>query len=276
MRRLIVGLILGLAIHSAPSAPISTSTETIAMKNISHSNAFQVIELRRYQIKPGRRADFAAYFESYFPEAFQQLGAIAFGQFFERKNTDTFTWLRGFKDMDARAVVNAAFYYGAVWKEHKATLNDLMVDSDNVLLLRPLDADSGVTVLPAVDPVKELQGAGGVVVAQIFALTPGSVERFAQQAAVSFAGYREAGMRQAGVLVTLDASNNFPQLSVRTDGPYLVWLGLAKDNQQLDSKFNPLAERAAKDLAAGGLLRAEPETVVLDPTRRSRLRWLPQ
>ena len=276
MRRLIVGIILGLAIHTAPLAHISTSTEPIAMKNTIHTNEFQVIELRRYQIKPGRRADFAAYFESYFPEAFQQLGAIAFGQFFERQNTEAFTWLRGFKDMDARAVVNAAFYYGAVWKEHRTTLNDLIVDSDNVLLLRPLDPDSGVTVLPAVDPIKELQGAGGVVVAQIFALKPGSVERFAQQAAASFAGYREAGMRQAGVLVTLDASNNFPQLPVRTDGPYLVWLGLAKDNQLLDSTFNPLAERAAKELAAGGLLRAEPETVILDPTRRSRLRWLPQ
>ena len=276
MRRLIVGIILGLAIHTAPLAHISTSTEPIAMKNTIHTNEFQVIELRRYQIKPGRRADFAAYFESYFPEAFQQLGAIAFGQFFERQNTEAFTWLRGFKDMDARAVVNAAFYYGAVWKEHRTTLNDLIVDSDNVLLLRPLDPDSGVTVLPAVDPIKELQGAGGVVVAQIFALKPRSVERFAQQAAASFAGYREAGMRQAGVLVTLDASNNFPQLPVRTDGPYLVWLGLAKDDQLLDSKFNPLAERAAKELAAGGLLRAEPETVILDPTRRSRLRWLPQ
>ena len=30
------------------------------------------------------------------------------------------------------------------------------------------------------------------------------------------------GAREAGVLVTLDAANNLPQLPVPTDGPYLV------------------------------------------------------
>ncbi|WP_172656924.1 NIPSNAP family protein [Collimonas arenae] len=244
------------------------------MNNISHLNDFQVIEFRRYLIKDGGRANFAAYFETYFPEAFQQLGAIAFGQFGERKNPNAFTWLRGFKNMDARAIVNGAFYYGPVWKEHKSVLNDLMVDSDNVMLLRPLDQGSGVTVLPAVDPVREMQGAKGIVLAQIFAIKNGEVEQFAERAAASFAGYREAGVRQAGVLVTLDANNNFPQLPVRTDGPYLVWLGIVEDDRMLESRFNPLAERASKELVASGMLRTAPELVILDPTKRSRLRWL--
>lgn len=36
----------------------------------------EVIELRRYTIRPGQR-EHAQYFEIYFPEAFQQLGALA-------------------------------------------------------------------------------------------------------------------------------------------------------------------------------------------------------
>ena len=32
----------------------------------------------------------------------------------------------------------------------------------------------------------------------------------------------------ARFLVTLDVTNNFPQLPIRTDGPYLVWLGVRK------------------------------------------------
>ena len=40
-----------------------------------------IVELRRYVITPGERDNFAQYFESYFPEAFQQLGATVFGQF---------------------------------------------------------------------------------------------------------------------------------------------------------------------------------------------------
>ena len=51
---------------------------------------FQTIEFRRYTVKPGERYHFAQYFDAYFPEAFQQLGAIAAGSFLERKNPNGF------------------------------------------------------------------------------------------------------------------------------------------------------------------------------------------
>ena len=200
---------------------------------------FDVIELRRYTMQPGQREDFAEYFDAYFPEAFQQLGAIAFGQFLERDKPSMFTWLRGFKDMDARAVVNSAFYYGPVWKEHKPTVNPMMIDSDDVLLLRPLRA---IPVLPAVDPVHERSPRGVVVMHIVHDIDPEILER-------AYAKYECAGL-----LVTLDAPNNFPQLPVRTDGPWVVWLGIFDDA----GDFQPIE---------GG------EVVVLTPTRRSRLRY---
>jgi hypothetical protein len=52
-------------------------------------------------------------------------------------------------------------------------------------------------------------------------------------------------------------------------------LGILKDNQMLDASFNPEAERASQRLVATGLLRGAPELDVLDPSSRSRLRWLP-
>jgi len=245
------------------------------MDRIKHLNDFQVIEFRRYIVREGQRELFAEYFESYFPEAFQQMGAIAFGQFFERKKPEGFTWIRGFKNTDARAIINAGFYYGPLWKEHRSTMNGLMVDSDNVLLLSPLDPKHGLPVLPSVDPVKEANGAQGVVVAQIFGVKPNNVDVFAEQAEATFAGYRAAGAREAGILVTLDVPNNFPQLPVRNDGPYLVWLGVVKSNKTLETQLTPLAERSMQSLFATGLLKNEPELVILDPTHRSRLRWLP-
>jgi hypothetical protein len=240
----------------------------------SQPSEFQAIEFRRYTVRPGEREHFAQYFESYFPEAFQQLGAIAAGSFFERNNPLGFTWIRGFPTIESRAVVNSAFYYGPLWKEHKKTLNDLMTDSDNVMLLRPLSPDRGIPILPAVDPVTEADGAQGVVVAQIFAVKANSVDAFAKEAEAAFANYRAAGAREAGVLVTLDVPNNFPQLPVRTDGPYLVWLGVLKDNQALETRFTPAINNHLQSLLATGLLRGTPELVVLDPTHRSRLRWL--
>jgi hypothetical protein len=266
--------ILLLTISATTFAQTGQNTGNKAMDRVKHLKDFQVIEFRRYTVKEGEREHFAEYFESYFPEAFQQMGAIAFGQFFERKNPVGFTWMRGFKNTDARAVINAGFYYGPLWREHALTMNSLIVDSNNVLLLRPLSPERGVAVLPSVDPVTERKGAQGVVVAQIFAVKANSVDAFAQQAEATFAGYRATGAREAGVLVTLDAPNNFPQLPVRTDGPYLVWLGVVKDNQALETQFTPLAERSSQSLSATGLLRGAPELVILDPTRRSRLRWL--
>ena len=243
------------------------------METVKHLGSFEVIELRRYTIQPGGREDFARYFESYFPEAFEQLGALALGQFFERERVDHFTWLRGYHDLDARARVNAEFYFGPLWKEHKATLNGLIVDNDDVLLLHPLRPELGVPVLPALDVVRERDGAKGILVAQIFKVATGAVESFVAHAEPAFAGYARAGARPAGVLVTLDVPNNFPQHPVRADGPFVVWLGLFPNSAAIEGEFARQAASFGKSLAATGWLRAEPELVVLDPAPRSRLRW---
>src|SRR5690348_6499009 len=157
-----------------------THAQTKSATPMDHRGNFPVIEFRRYTIKPGEREHFARYFESYFPEAIQQTGAIAFGQFFERADPSRFTWIRGFHDIDGRATANGALYNGPVWREHKETMNGLMLDSDNVLLLHPVSPAKGIPVLPAVDPVDEPEGAQGIVVAQIFAVKPDSVDAFAR------------------------------------------------------------------------------------------------
>lgn len=228
---------------------------------------FPVIEFRRYTTVEGGQAAFTRYFETFFPEAFQQLGAMALGQFTENGNPNSFLWLRGFSSWEQRAVANAAFYYGPVWKEHKATLNGLMTDSDNVLLLRPLHPGSGVPVQPAVDPVLEPDGAQGETAALLCAVRPGQVERFAELAAPAFAAWRDAGWKEAGTLATLDMPNNFPQLPVRGDGPHLLWLAIA-------AQGSPPPPWEALSDAARDLLREPPETILLRPTPRSRLRWI--
>jgi len=57
------------------------------------------------------------------------------------------------------------------------------------------------------------------------------------------------------VLVTLDVPNNFPQLPVRTDGPYLVWLGIVRDTRRWrlsllrwqSALWNPFQLRASSE-----------------------------
>jgi hypothetical protein len=234
-----------------------------------------VVELRRYVVKPGERERFARRFEGWFPEAFQQLGAVIQGQFLERSDATRFTWLRGFPSYEARAELNGEFYSGWLWKEHAAEMNAMMSAVDDVLLLRPLADGRGVALLPAVDPARAEGAARGVVAAQLFPVKPGQLEAFARLAEPTFARYRAAGAREAGVLATLEAPNNFPRLPVRADGPYLVWLGVLEDEAAL-ARFTPNVGASLASLAAAGLLRREPELLILDPTQRSRLRWLPE
>ena len=244
-----------------------------SVHSIDSFDTTQVIELRRYTVRDGERQHFAQYFESFFPEALQQLGVWVAGDFLERDTPAHFTWLRVFHSMDDRAKGNAQLYYGPVWKEHKALMNGLMLDSDNVLLLRPVDAASTVPILPAVDVVHE-PSAKGVVVAQIFAIKPGATDTFLQQARPLFAGYAGNGVRSVALLTTLDAANNFPQLPIRSDGPFVVWLGVARDDAALQELLPKLKKYAEAGL--GESVRSNPEIVVMDPGARSRLRWLPE
>src|SRR5260370_8317490 len=104
--------------------------------------------------------------------------------------------------MDERASVNGAFYKGPLWKEHSAAMNERLIDHTNVLLLRPLRPETAIACLPAVDPVREPQGAGGVVMAQIFSVKPDQVESFAEKAESAFAAYRSAAAPDTGPLPT--------------------------------------------------------------------------
>ena len=245
------------------------------MNDTNPLSSFHVIEFRRYTIKEGQRENFIRYFETYFPEAFEQLGALALGQFRERGNASGFVWLRGFHTRFDRPIVNGAFYFGPLWREHSSKMNSLMKDSDNVLLLRPLAPGTEVTILPAVDPVTEKNGVMGIAVAQIFSLKNQPDEALSAKLRSAFSSCYVPGVREAGILVTLDAPNNFPQLPVRNDGPFLVWLGILRDEESLKESFTPAAQRVAETLASEKLLRDTPELLVLEPTPRSRLRWFP-
>jgi hypothetical protein len=276
-RVFVLGLLLGLSlVGGTGSAGPDQTFAGKRMGQVKHLKDFQVVEFRRYTVKEGEREHFAQYFESYFPEAFEQLGSIAVGTFFERKDPSHFTWIRAFHTMDDRAKINAEFYYGPLWREHAATMNNLMTDSDNVLLLKSLKPERSVAVYPALDPVTEPQGAQGVVVAVIFTIQANGVDAFVREAEPVFASYREAGAREAAVLVSFEGANNFPQLPVRTDGPHVLWLGVLRNDEELEKRLRPLLEDSIKKLSATGLLRVAPEVVVLDPTHRSRLRWWPE
>ena len=102
-----------------------------------------VVELRQYTLVPGGREELISLFEREFIETQETTGMIVIGQFRDLNNPDRFVWLRGFNDMNTRAAQLHEFYGGPVWKAHRDEANATMIDSDNVLLLRPASSSSG-------------------------------------------------------------------------------------------------------------------------------------
>jgi hypothetical protein len=96
-----------------------------------------IVEFRQYTLHPGARDTLIELFDREFIESQEELGMKVIGQFRPLDDTDRFIWLRGYPDMQTRARALAAFYDGPVWAQHRDVANATMIDSDNVLLLRP-------------------------------------------------------------------------------------------------------------------------------------------
>ena len=256
-----------------PAMPKPAASATMPFPSLApeHLRGFDVVELRRYTVSPGQRARFAAWFDAYFPEAFEQLGAMVFGQFLERDAPDHFFWLRGYHDLLDRPVVNSAFYYGPLWREHRTKVNAILPDSDNVLLMRAVPGHS-IPVLPAVDPLDEARGTHGTLVVQLLPVYAGRTDAVVATVGEADARLPREGVLDAGLLQTLDVPNNFPQLPVRNDGSWVAWICMTRDAGAL-ARVESAMDAVERELAAAGELRAGAERIVASPTPRSRLRW---
>lgn len=98
-----------------------------------------VIELRNYLLTPNSRERFSRYFAEHFVDSQNALGGFVLGQFAVKGGGNNFFWVRGFENMRTRSRFLPKFYGGPVWREFGAEANEMMLDSDNVYLLKPLD-----------------------------------------------------------------------------------------------------------------------------------------
>lgn len=241
------------------------------MTTISPAIVPAVVELRQYRLHPSRRETLIELFEREFIETQEAAGIQVIGQFRDLDDPDRFVWLRGFADMPMRAQALSAFYGGATWRAHRDTANATMIDSDDVLLLRPAYPQSSSAVEVAVS------GNGGLVVATICyfddRVDPGFLDFFAQRLAPALA---DAGAPVLANWMTETAPNNFPALPVREGKHVFVWLTRFADEAAHRRHLAELVmsehwwEHLAPALARH-LARA-PQFLRLAPTARSRLR----
>src|SRR4051812_34279248 len=101
-----------------------------------------IYEFRNYTLRPGRRDTLIELFEREFVEGQEAAGMGVVGQFRDLDDPNMYPWMRKFTDMEARRAALTAFYGGPVWKANRDAANATMLDSDNVLLLRPAPVPS--------------------------------------------------------------------------------------------------------------------------------------
>ncbi len=196
----------------------SSGFELTGMSSVS------VVELRQYTLHPGRRDVLIDLFDREFVASQEELGMTVIGQFRDVDDPDRFVWVRGFTDMAARARGLAAFYGGPVWKSHRAVANSTMIDSDNVLLLRPARPGSGFALSARTRAPRDTDGPGtGMVVATIHPLDAaadrGHIDDFLRSLAASIA---DSGGTLQAVWMTEPSPNNFPALPIRENENVLV------------------------------------------------------
>lgn len=97
-----------------------------------------VIELRNYLLKPGKRDEFIQYFKDHFVESQHEMGAYTPGLFRIKNEDNRFFWIRGFDNMKQRSRFLPAFYGGEVWGQFGPAANDMMLEWHNVYLIKPL------------------------------------------------------------------------------------------------------------------------------------------
>lgn len=227
----------------------------------------RIVELRQYILHAGRRDELIDLFEREFVESQEAAGMTLIGQFRDRDAPERFVWLRSFPDMVARRRSLQAFYSGPIWRAHREAANATMIDSDDVLLLKPL---AGGPPLPLHDrtPPGVVGDDPGAAVVGVHPLTgPDDLlpARFQREIAPRLAAH---GLTPATVLVTEDSPNTFPRLPVREGERVLVWLALADGPGQADAAL--AAARADPGLEPR--LAASLQLLRLQPTARSRLR----
>jgi quinol monooxygenase YgiN len=215
-----------------------------------------VVELRQYTLKPGRRDELIALFEREFVESQEAEGMDIIGTFRDLDNPDRFVWLRGFPDMEARAKSLAAFYGGPVWKAHRNAANDTMIDSDNVLLLKPAWDGSGFSAGGARVPAGATASAHGSVTATICYFEASLPDKFIETFRMT--NVPPLGSQLLATHVTEQSANTFPALPVREG----------------ENVFICFSSNSATEMQDRDVLRQE--TLRLAPTARSRLRGGPQ
>ncbi len=258
-------------VAAAGTALAARGSQRPAVTPATATQGLGVIELRQYTLHKGQRDTLIGMFEQHFIEPQNALGAHIVGTFRDVDDPDRFVWIRGFSDMQTRQRSLEAFYGGPVWHANRQAANLTMLDSDNVLMLRPLSADQGFAATG-----NGPHESHPIIGARIHYLGSVDARQFASyfnQAVLPH--FAQMGAQPIAQLISHDAANNF-RLPIREHETVFVWLARwhsvaeEEDCARRWSTVSGWRDRAPESLLPAFMRKAE--RLRLEPTVRSPLR----
>ncbi|HEX3326320.1 MAG TPA: hypothetical protein VHV50_04935 [Actinomycetota bacterium] len=218
---------------------------------------FGLVEFRNYRIREGRASEFARYFDGQgFPEALQKCGVAVLGQFEVVDHPDRFVWIRAFERGSERGPSLDAFYSSQFWKSRRFETNQLLLEYDNVFLLRPDPSWLGANRTERTPAAQDDRVVLAVILylSAIDELTP-------QQSDILDSLIAMDPTRELARLVSAEVDNDYPRLPLREE-PVFVWLVSVPGPEQART----LEKRVVRELGD------HVEVMMLRPTANSLLR----
>lgn len=192
---------------------------------------------------------------------------LPIGSYRDLDDDDAFVWFRGFPRFENRAASLEAFYlHSGAWLSNRDAANDTLIDSDNVLLLRPAREHTGFDLRGVVRPSPSSDEEPrtflwiGAMMLELPA-TDATVTAFERDALPRLPG--------ASYFVTEGRRNEFPRLPVREDEYAFVVCARCDTLEDIEHCKQVVNERFIPAIV-------EPIVTVehtrLRPTRRSLMR----
>ena len=213
-------------------------------------NNLNLIELRRYVTKPGKRDMLIELFERVFIESQEACGMVPAGQYRNLDDPDTFVWLRAFADMETRRDALEAFYINSqAWRDHRDDANATMIDSDNVLLLRNARPLSGLDLCGLTrSGLSEQPNERSFVAASICMLDGPADSAYMAAFENNVLPRLQAHAQRIAYFVTEERPNDFPRLPVREGEWAFVATGICPNAEALEAWVRVFDGRSTETL----------------------------
>jgi hypothetical protein len=230
----------------------------------------KVLELRNYLLKPNMTGAFSSYFDRHFVKPMAELSGYTLGQFKINGVNDRFVWMRGFTDMNTRIKFLNDFYVNSpVWKDFGPGANAMMINSDNVYLLRPLSNNKSSKDQSEGINSNLLKTDKGLVIVDFYICnsTLDKVINLFNSVYIPF--LKTLDINNITLWISEMSENDFPRLPVFQDKNLLLTITTYKDENEYQIKQEQINSMTAKLKNSMQQLITTQSNLILYPINKS-------